>query len=416
MDAQSESRLKQLQHTYATYKQENLKLDMSRGKPSPEQLDLSNAMLDYPSSKDAMVTESGVDIRNYGGLDGLPEMKKLFADLLSVTTDEVIVGGNSSLTLMHDTIARALLHGVRGSNAPWGQQKVKFICPTPGYDRHFSICEHFGIEMIPVDMTDDGPDMAAVESLVAEDETIKGIWCVPKYSNPTGSVFSDEVIERLAKMETKAPDFRILWDNAYIVHYLTDRPATFNNIFTACEANGHSDRIFAFVSTSKISFAGAGIAALAASKENIDAIKKHLAMQTIGPDKINQVRHLHFFKDAEGVVQHMQKHADILKPKFDKVFEVFEEQLGGKDLATWSAPDGGYFISVDTLNDCAKEVVRLAKEAGVVLTNAGATFPYGKDPLDRNIRIAPSFPTVEELDKAMRVFCTCVELVSLQKQ
>ncbi|WP_134682624.1 aminotransferase class I/II-fold pyridoxal phosphate-dependent enzyme [Brevibacillus migulae] len=406
----------QLQDKYDAYKQQKLSLDMSRGKPSPEQLDLSMGMLDVVNSADSVKSEDGTDLRNYGGLDGIPEAKQFFADMLEVSPKEIIVGGNASLSIMYDTIARAMFHGVYGSETPWGKlPKVKFLAPSPGYDRHFAICEHFGIEMITIDMLDDGPDMDAVEQLVAEDESIKGIWCVPKYSNPDGITYSDEVVDRLAKMNTKAKDFRIFWDNAYVVHHLTDKPDELKNIMTACKEAGHPDRVFIFSSTSKVSFAGAGVGVMAASEANLQFIRKSLSVQTIGADKINQLRHVRFFKDMDTLKAHMEKHAAILKPKFDIVLDILEAELGDKQIATWKKPNGGYFISLNTLDGCAKEVVKMAKEAGVTLTGAGATFPYGVDPRDRNIRIAPSYPPIAELKKAIEVLCVCVQLVSVKK-
>ncbi len=414
--ADLESYISDLQKRYESFKSENLKLDMSRGKPCSEQLDISMDILNFPSSKDSCKAADGTDCRNYGGVDGLPEVKELFAEMLEVSAKEVIVGGNSSLNIMHDTIARAMLFGVYGSDMPWGKlPKVKFLCPSPGYDRHFGLCELFGIEMIIVDMKEDGPDMDAVEQLVANDDSIKGIWCVPKYSNPDGITYSDAVVNRFASMKTKAKDFRIFWDNAYAVHHLSDKPDELKNILTACKEAGNPDRVFIFTSTSKISFPGAGIAAMAASENNVNLIKKHLTMQTIGPDKINQLRHIQYFKNMEGINAQMKKHADILKPKFDIVLDYFERELGGKEIAWWNKPNGGYFVSLNTMEGCAKEVYDMAGAAGVTLTKVGATFPYGKDPKDRNIRIAPTFPTLEELKKAIEIICICVQLVSAKK-
>ena len=401
----------ELRKAYDEAKAQNLKLDMSRGKPCSEQMDLSLGMLECKEYK-----MDGIDCRNYGGVDGLPSAKALFAEFLEVTPEEVIVGGNSSLAMMYDTIARAMMFGVVGSEQPWGKlPKIKFLCPSPGYDRHFAICELMGIEMITIAMNDDGPDMDTVEKLVAEDDSIKGIWCVPKYSNPGGVVYSDEVVDRLASMSTKAPDFRIFWDNAYTVHHLTDQPAHLKNILDACKAAGNPERVFIFGSTAKITFAGAGVAAMAASKKNIDAIRKQLGIQTIGPDKMNQLRHVWFFKDMAGIEALMKKHAAIIRPKFEKVLEILETELGGTGIAEWSKPTGGYFISLNTMEGCAKQVVKLAAEAGVVLTNAGATYPYGNDPQDRNIRIAPTFPPMEELEKAMNLVALCIKLASVEK-
>jgi DNA-binding transcriptional MocR family regulator len=406
--------LKQLEQRYNAFKAQGLKLDMTRGKPSSEQLDLASKLTVVLDEKDYKGSD-GSDGRNYGGLDGLPEMKAIFAEMLGAPAASVIVGGASSLTMMHDTVVRALLHGVPGSTEPWGRGKVKFICPSPGYDRHFAICEHHGIEMVTVALGADGPDMVEVERLVAADPTIKGMWCVPKYANPTGTTYSDAVVKRLAGMKTAAPDFRLFWDNAYAVHDLYPEGDKLANVLTACAEAGHPDRAIVFVSTSKISFAGAGVAALASSPANIADIKKHSAIQTIGPDKINQLRHVRFFKDYAGVLAHMQKHAELLRPKFEAVIEIFESALGGQGVATWTKPRGGYFISLDTLDGCATEVVRLADAAGVKLTAAGATFPYGKDPRDRNIRVAPSLPPLAQIKTAMEVVTVCVLLASLKK-
>ena len=407
----------QLEQRYNAFKAQGLKLDMTRGKPSSEQLDLASKLTVVLDEKDYKGSD-GTDGRNYGGLDGLPELKAIFADMLGAPAAQVVVGGASSLTMMHDTVVRALLHGVPGSKEGWGtggRGKVKFICPAPGYDRHFAICEHHGIEMLTVALNDDGPDMAEVERLVAADPTIKGMWCVPKYSNPTGTTYSDAVVKRLAGMKTAAPDFRLLWDNAYAVHDLYAEGDKLANILTACAEAGNPDRAIVFGSTSKISFAGAGVAALASSPANIADVKKHSAIQTIGPDKLNQLRHVRFFKDYAGVLAHMQKHAELLRPKFEAVVSTFESELGGKGVATWTKPRGGYFVSLDTLDGCAAEVVRLADAAGVKLTAAGATFPHGKDPRDRNIRIAPSMPPLAQVKTAMEVVTVCVLLASLKK-
>lgn len=396
-------------------KAKNLDLDMRRGKPSPQQMDLTLPMLDLVTSDDYR-TASGDDTRNYGGLDGLPEMKQFFAEFLEAPAPaNVIVGGNSSLNLMHDTISRAVSHGVHGSDKTWAAAKAKFICPSPGYDRHFAICEHYGIEMITVGMTAEGPDMDAVEQLVAADESIKGIWVVPKYANPTGVSCSDETVKRLAAMETAANDFRIFWDNAYAHHHLGEQQDRVLNIIDECAAAGNADRVFVYGSTSKISFAGSGIAAMAGSVNNMDWMRGHLSIATIGPDKINQLRHLRFFKDMNGLHAHMEKHAAILRPKFDAVLEVLEAELGGRNLATWNVPNGGYFISLDTNPGCASRVVALAAELGVKLTGAGATYPYKNDPENRNIRLAPSYPSVEEIRQAMEVLCLCVEIADAER-
>ncbi|MBB3700129.1 aminotransferase class I/II-fold pyridoxal phosphate-dependent enzyme [Flammeovirga yaeyamensis] len=406
---------KELQKKYEEYKAQGLALDMTRGKPGVEQLDLSLPMLDLVTSKDYK-TVAGADTRNYGGLDGIPEMKEIFKDFLEVSsTDEVIVGGNSSLTLMHDTISHAVTHGFPESKKPWGEQKVKFLCPSPGYDRHFSICEHFGIEMVTVPMTSKGPDMDVVEKLVAEDKSIKGIWVVPKYSNPTGITCSKKTVKRLATMKTAAKDFRIMYDNAYTVHHLSKEQDELANILELAKEAGTENRVLIFGSFSKISFAGAGVAAMGAAKVNIDWMKGHLSMSTIGPDKLNQIRHTRFFKDMKGVEKHMKKHAKIIAPKFEAVIEILEKELGDKGIATWTNPNGGYFISLDVPKGCAKEVVRLAAEAGVKLTAAGATFPYKNDPKDENIRIAPTLPSMGEIKLATRVLAVCVQLAAAKK-
>ena len=404
-----------LARRYQDFQSRNLKLDMTRGKPCPEQLDLSLEMLECVKAEHYS-TLVGEDYRNYGGLDGIVEAKKLFSQYLDVRPDEIIIGGNSSLNMMHDTIMSAVVQGVVDSEVPWDKlPNVKFLCPSPGYDRHFSICEYLQIEMIPVEMKEDGPDMDTVEKIVAEDETIKGMWCVPKYSNPTGITYSDEVVDRLANMKTKAKDFRIFWDNAYAVHHLTDAPVQLKNILSACEQAENSERVFIFGSTSKITFAGAGVAMLAGSKKNMEFRKKQISFQTIGPDKLNQLRHVRFFRDLEGIKKHMKKHAAILKPKFDAVQTILEKELGDKHIAKWSQPDGGYFVSLDTLDDCAKSVIEMAVEGGVKLTPAGATFPYRRDPRNRNIRIAPSFPPVEDVVLAMELLAICIQLVSIDK-
>ncbi|SEN76765.1 DNA-binding transcriptional regulator, MocR family, contains an aminotransferase domain [Terribacillus saccharophilus] len=405
-----------LQDAYEAIASQQLQLDMSRGKPCTEQLDLSQPMLDIITSSSTVKTENGTDARNYGVLDGIPEAKALFASILDVEPKQVIVGGNSSLTLMHDSIVQFLLHGVSEEATPWiKQDNVKFLCPSPGYDRHFTICEALGIEMIPVAMTPEGPDMDEVEKLVAADSQIKGIWCVPKYSNPDGFTYSDAVVDRLAGMQTAADDFRIFWDNAYTVHHLTEEPDELKNIMTAVVDAGNPDRVMEFTSTSKVTFPGSGVAALASSEKNITFYKKHLSVQSIGSDKLNQMRHVAFLKDKDTLSAHMKKHAEILAPKFQTVLTILEEKLGGKNIADWTNPKGGYFISLNTMEGCAKDVVELAKKAGVTLTGAGATYPYGKDPYDRNIRIAPTLPPTEELKKAIDVLCLCVEMVSINR-
>lgn len=399
---------------YLDFKSLNLSLDMSRGKPAPAQLDLTMPMMNILDG-DSLKAENGFDCRNYGVLDGIPEAKKMFADVLGVQPENIIVYGNSSLAIMYDVMSRAWTHGVLG-NKPWSKyDKVKFLCPVPGYDRHFSICEYFGIEMINIPSNDEGPDMDMVEKLVSEDETVKGIWCVPQYSNPTGVSYSDAVVKRFAALKPKAPDFRIFWDNAYCIHHLTDSPECILNIFDECKKNGTENMVYEFMSTSKVSFPGSGVAVLATSKENAESIKKGLGIATIGYDKINQLRHVKFFKNAEGLKEHMKKHKEILAPKFDVVIDQLEKNIAPLGIAKWHKAEGGYFISFDAMNGCAKRIVSLCKEAGVVLTGAGATYPYGNDPEDSNIRIAPSYPSVEELSKAMELFCICIKLASAEK-
>ena len=400
-----------LEQEYAACQARNLKLDMSRGKPASTQLDLSNGIL--TSTLTTYTTEDKTDTRNYGILTGITEAKKLFSELLDIPTDKLIIGGNSSLNLMYDTMVRHMLFGTQG-NTPWTKlDKVRFLCPAPGYDRHFAICEELGIEMITVPMTSNGPDMDFVEQACAADDSIKGIWCVPLYSNPQGICYSDETVDRLAKMKAAA-DFRIFWDNAYGVHHIFAE-RKLKDIFKACEEAGNPNRPYYFFSTSKITFPGAGVALMASSLSNLEEVKKHMGIQTIGFDKINQLRTVNFLKDAENVRAHMRKQADELKPKFHVVLETLDRELSGTGLAEWEKPDGGYFVAVDTLDGCAKEVVRLAKEAGVTMTGAGATFPYKKDPRDRNIRIAPTYPTIDELKLAMELFCLCVKLAGVNK-
>ena len=400
-----------LEKQYADFQAQNLKLDMSRGKPAGTQLDLTNGIL-FTLTK--YITEDGVDARNYGGLDGIPEAKKLFSGLLDIPTEKIIIGGNSSLNLMYDTMVRFMLFGT-GGNTPWSKlDKVKFLCPSPGYDRHFGICEDLGIEMITIPMTEHGPDMDLVEKLAAEDPAIKGIWCVPLYSNPQGIIYSDETVDRLGSMKTAAPDFRIMWDNAYGVHHIYTENKV-KDIFTVCEQAGNPNRVFYFFSTSKITFPGAGVALLAASPENIVEIKKHMGMQTIGHDKLNQLRTVTYLKNPEGVRDHMEKLAAELRPKFDVVLETLDRELAGTGLAKWTKPQGGYFVAIDTLPGCAKATVALAKAAGVTMTGAGATFPYKKDPNDTNIRIAPTYPTYDELKIAIALFCVCVKLAGVNK-
>ena len=406
----------QLEKEFDEVKAKNLKLDMSRGKPSAAQLNLSMEMMDVLNSSSDLIGEDGVDCRNYGVLDGITEAKQLLADMMEVPKDNIVIFGNSSLNIMYDTIARAMTHGVLGST-PWAKlDKVKFLCPVPGYDRHFAITEHFGIEMINVPMTATGPDMDMVEKLVAEDEAIKGIWCVQKYSNPQGITYSDETVHRFATLKPAAKDFRIFWDNAYGIHHLyEDKQDYLTEILMECKKAGNPDMVYKFSSTSKISFPGSGIAAIAASDANLKEIREMMKVQTIGHDKLNQLRHVRYFKDIHGMVEHMKKHADIMRPKFDAVLETLDRELGGLEIGSWIAPRGGYFISFDAMEGCAKAIVAKAKEAGLVMTGAGATFPYGKDPKDSNIRIAPSYPTPEELKTAAEIFVLSVKLVSIEK-
>jgi aspartate/methionine/tyrosine aminotransferase len=411
-----QSELHSLNARYEEFVGRKLKLNIERGRPGADQLELSMKMLEFPGSGDSCKTADGTDCRNYGVIDGIPEAKALFAQMLEVSPREIIIGGNSSLSMMYDSIARAVMFGVIDGDGPWSRlPKVRFLCPSPGYDRHFAITELFGIEMITIDMKPDGPDMDAVERLASEDGSIKGIWCTPKYSNPDGITYSDEVVDRLAAMKTRAPDFRIFWDNAYTVHHLTDKPDRLKNIMEACKAAGNPNRPFIFASTSKITFPGAGIAMMGASEANIAQIKKHLAIRTIGPDKLNQLRHVHFLKDMQGIEDHMKKHAAMLRPKFDMVLSILEEELGGRNIAWWNKPRGGYFISLNVLPGCASDVYKLITGAGIAMTPVGATFPYGRDPQDRNLRIAPTSPPLAEVKTATEVLCTCVRIASIKK-
>ena len=405
-----------LNKEYAEAKAKGLALDMSRGKPSAKQLDVSLGLLDTINSSSDLKTLDGTDCRNYGVLDGIPEAKKLMADMMGTTPDHVIVYGNASLNIMYDQISRAYTHGILG-NTPWCKlDKVKFLCPVPGYDRHFAITERFGIEMINIPMSESGPDMGMVEEYVSNDASVKGIWCVPKYSNPQGYTYSEETVKRMAALKPAAEDFRIFWDNAYVIHDLyDDNKDEIADIISECEKAGNPDMVFEFASTSKVSFPGSGIAALASSANNIADIKKQLTIQTIGHDKLNQLRHVRFFKDINGLKEHMRKHAEFIRPKFEAVESVLEEELSGLGIGSWTEPKGGYFISFDAMDGCAKAIVAKCKEAGVKLTGAGATFPYGKDPKDSNIRIAPSFPTPEEMKQAADLFVLCVKLVSVEK-
>ncbi len=405
-----------LEAEYAKIREMELSLDMSRGKPSSEQLDLCMDMLDVIDSKTVLKSENGTDLRNYGILDGIPEAKRLIAEMVDCKPENVIVYGNSSLNIMYDQISRAMTHGICGST-PWGKlETVKFLCPVPGYDRHFGVTEHFGIEMINIPMTAEGPDMDLVEKYVNNDPAVKGIWCVPKYSNPQGIVYSDETVRRFAALTPAAEDFRIFWDNAYCVHHIyEDKQAEILNILEECEKAGHPDMVFQFCSTSKISFPGSGVAAITASEANIADIKKQLASQTIGYDKINQLRHVKYFKDRAGIDAHMMKQAAVIRPRFDMVLELLDKEIAPLGIASWVKPLGGYFIGFETMEGCAKAVVAKCKEAGVVLTGAGAPFPYKKDPKDSIIRIAPTYPSLSELKEAANVFVTCVKLVSVEK-
>lgn len=409
---------KELEAQFAEIKSKNLSLDMSRGKPSQAQLDIGNEMMDTLNSMTDLRCEEGIDCRNYGVLDGIQEAKKLLGDMSEVPADNMIIFGNSSLNIMFDTISRSMTHGVLGST-PWCKlDKVKFLCPVPGYDRHFAITEYFGIEMVNIPMLPTGPDMDLVEHYVNNDPAVKGIWCIPKYSNPQGYTYSHETVRRFAHLKPAAEDFRIYWDNAYSIHHLYDEPEKQDfllEILTECEKAGNPDLVYKFISTSKVSFPGAGVAAITASKNNLKDFGTHMRIQTIGHDKLNQLRHVRFFRNMDGMHAHMRKHAAILRPKFEAVLNCLERELGGLEIGEWTKPRGGYFIAFDSMEGCAKKIVAKAKEAGVVMTGAGATFPYGLDPKDTNIRIAPSFPTPEELALATEIFVLSVKLVSIDK-
>lgn len=403
-----------VQKEYDSYKSLGLKLNMARGKPSNDQLALSMPMLDVINSANA--SDISADYFNYGGIDGISEAKELFAPMLGVTPDDVIVFGNSSLNIMFDTVSRCYNFGASADSKPWKDcGKIKWLCPVPGYDRHFGVTETFGIEMINVPMNSDGPDMDMIEKLVSEDDSIKGMWCVPKYSNPTGITYSDEVVKRLANLSPAAGDFRIFWDNAYCIHHLTDTPDELLNIFEELKKNGKEDMIYMFASTSKITFPGSGVALLAASQANLKHIRSIMAMQTIGHDKLNMLRHVKFFGSFNNLLAHMDKHKALLAPRFNIVTDTLEKEIEELGIGSWIKPNGGYFVSFDSLPGCAKRIVELCKEAGVVLTGAGATYPYGKDPEDKNIRISPSFPSTEELQKAMDIFVCAVKLASAEK-
>lgn len=407
-----------LERQFAKVKAEGLKLDMSRGKPSTAQLNLSNEMMDVLNSESYFNDETGTDCRNYGVGTGIPEAKRLMGEMSEVGPDDMIIFGNSSLNIMFDTVARSYTHGVCGST-PWCRlDNWKFLCPAPGYDRHFRVTEFFGAELVTIPMTPDGPDMDLVEKYVNNDPSVKGIWCVPKYSNPQGYSYSDETVKRFAALTPAAEDFRIYWDNAYSIHHLYDDPEKQDvilEILDECRKAGHPDMVYKFISTSKVTFPGSGLAAIAASKRNLEDIKKYMSVQTIGHDKLNQLRHVRFFGNMANMHEHMSRHAAILRPKFEAVEDTFDKELGGLEIGEWTKPNGGYFISFDSLDGCAKAIVAKCQEAGVKLTPAGATFPYGKDPRDRNIRIAPSYPPLAELKKAAEVFVLSVKLVSIDK-
>ena len=399
---------------YEAFKDRKMQLNMARGVPSAKQLDLALGVLEALHARSEFANSKGDDSRNYGIWNGLPEMRAIFSDMMGVPADQIVLGNNSSLNLMFDCISQGYTHGFGGCQ-PWcKQEKLKFLCPAPGYDRHFAITEYFGIEMIPIPMLHSGPDMDLIETLV-KDPAVKGCWCVPKYSNPTGVTYSDETVRRFAALKPAAKDFRIIWDNAYCVHDLTDTPDTLLNLYEECVKQGTEDQVLIFASTSKISFPGAGVSALAASVKNIEDVRKRLSVQTIGPDKLNQLRHILFLHDINGVKELMQGHRAILEPKFHIVHQALERELGALGIAKWSKPNGGYFVSLDVMNGCAKRVVQLCKDAGVNLTDAGATFPYGADPNDSNIRIAPSFPPEEELTLAIQLLCICVKLAASEK-
>ena len=406
----------ELTKQYEDKKALNLKLNMARGLPSKQQLDMEADFFNTLNPQSDFISEAGIDCRNYGELIGIHEARKLMGDFMEVSADNVFVFGNSSLNVMYDTVARSMVLGVCGST-PWCKlDKVKFLCPVPGYDRHFAITEQFGIEMINIPLKEDGPDMDLVEKYVNNDPAVKGIWCVPKYSNPGGVVYSDETVKRFAALKPAAEDFRIFWDNAYCVHHLyDDNQANILEILDECEKAGNPDIVYKFGSTSKVTFPGSGLAALASSKKNLDFVKSVITIQTIGHDKLNQLRHVRYFKDINGIKNHMKKHAEILRPKFELVVGTLERELSGLDIGKWTKPYGGYFVSFDSLNGCAKTIVSMCKDTGVTLTGAGATYPYKKDPNDSNIRIAPTFPPYEELEKAIEIFVLCVKLASVRK-
>ncbi|WP_436758737.1 aminotransferase class I/II-fold pyridoxal phosphate-dependent enzyme [Streptosporangium sp. V21-05] len=401
------------QRDYDALVRRGLSLDLTRGKPSARQLDLSEGLLDLPGGHTAA---DGTDCRNYGGLQGLPELREIFSGPLQVPAAQLVAAGNSSLSLMHDSIVHALLGTLPGAERRWADEpRIAFLCPVPGYDRHFALCERFGIELIPVPMNAEGPDMDVVERLVLDDPQVKGIWCVPKYSNPGGVSYGDETVRRLAAMPAAAPDFRIFWDNAYAVHHLTDTPVEIADVLALCAENGNPDRALVFGSTSKITFAGSGVSFFGSSPANVAWLLGNTAKRTIGPDKLNHLRHVEFLRDANGLAEHMRRHRELLRPKFDAVETILTKELGGSGLATWSSPEGGYFIGLDVLEGCAREVVRRAGEAGIALTPAGATHPYATDPRDSTIRIAPTYPELDELELAISGLATCVRLVATEK-
>ncbi|MER5650060.1 aminotransferase class I/II-fold pyridoxal phosphate-dependent enzyme [Streptosporangium sp. NPDC002524] len=401
------------QRDYDALVRRGLSLDLTRGKPSARQLDLSEGLLDLPGGHTAA---DGTDCRNYGGLQGLAELREIFSGPLQVPAAQLVAADNSSLSLMHDSIVHALLGTLPGAERRWADEpRIAFLCPVPGYDRHFALCERFGIELIPVPMNAEGPDMDVVERLVLDDPQVKGIWCVPKYSNPGGVSYGDETVRRLAAMPTAAPDFRIFWDNAYAVHHLTDTPVEIADVLALCAENGNPDRVFVFGSTSKITFAGSGVSFFGSSPANVAWLLGNTAKRTIGPDKLNHLRHVEFLRDENGLAEHMRRHRELLRPKFDAVETILTKELGGSGLATWSSPEGGYFISLDVLEGCAREVVRRAGEAGIALTPAGATHPYATDPRDSTIRIAPTYPELDELELAISGLATCVRFVATEK-
>ena len=405
----------ELEENYREFQRKKLNLNMARGKPSAQQLDFSLQMMDVLNASSDFHASNGEDCRNYGIPQGLPELREIFAQMMGTDAGHVIIGGNSSLNMMFDTVSCGMTHGFSGCE-PWGKQRhLKFLCPSPGYDRHFAVTQYFGFDLVTVPMTAAGPDMDIVEEYVQNDPSVKGIWCVPKYQNPIGITFSDETVRRFAALKPAAKDFRIFWDNAYCVHDLTDTPDRLLNLWDECRKAGSLENVFFFASTSKITFPGSGVAAMAAGDENWKILMERYSFQTIGPDKLNQLRHLRFLKDFNGVMAQMARHRESVAPKFRTVLSGLESSLGGKNVAEWSRPNGGYFISVDVLPGCAKRVVALCSEAGVKLTGAGATFPYGRDPNDSNIRLAPTFPPVSELEQAIRLFCICVQLAAAEK-